>query len=150
MNFIMPEADLDSVLKRPLNLNEIPSERINEFTIQYRRWYNFYAERRKSGLLQHLKAIPSRLSTDRCVYDRLTSFQKKNTFVYFDDRNPKILLGYLLFLPKFAPSNTTPKILSWTLQFDNGYWAFKSVMGELGIEYFISDGVKGPEHPIDK
>ena len=96
-----------------------------------------------------MKAIPVRLSNDKCIYDKLTVFQKENTFIYFDDRHPEKVLGYMLFIPRIKNVMPAPRIWSWILQFRFGLWNFKAVTGEEGLEYFLSEGIKGPEKPIE-
>ena len=145
LNYVMSEYDLDTLNTNHFNLNEIPEQKLKDFGQMLGSFYQYFFEKRQSNSAQHLSAIPLRLSSDKCIYEKLTPFQRENTFVYFDDRYPEKPLGYMLFVPKFKKTITASRIWSWTLQFESGYWAFKSPMGTVGMEYFISEGVKGPK-----
>lgn len=148
LNFIVSDYKLDSTDKLHFKKNEVPNESLLNFEKEIQLLYQFFYERRNLNLIQHLTAIPIRFSSDKCMYEKLTPFQRENTFVYYDNRNSNIPLGYMLFVPKFKKSITESRIWSWTLIFNNGLWAFRSPMGEIGIEHFVSQGIKGPKHPI--
>lgn len=148
LNYIISDFNLDTTNKSHFKKNEIPEEKLIRFERQLRLFYQYFFERKKASIAEHLNAIPMRLSFDQCMYEKFTTFQRENTFVYFDDRKPTVPLGYILFVPKFNEKIYEPRIWSWTLQFNMGIWAFESLMGEVGMEHFISEGVKGPEHPI--
>ena len=150
LNYIFAESNLDTLDRIHFKKNEISDKSLNDFTSEFSSFYQYFFERNKISVAQHISAIPIRLSSESCIYEKLIPYQQQYTFVYFDDRNPKKILGYLLFVPKFKDKIKAPRILSWTLQFEAGNWAFRSPMGTVGIEYFISEGVKGPEHPIGK
>ncbi len=86
---------------------------------------------------------PIRLSSDTFIYNRMTAFQKENTFVFYDKRNPEKTLGYILFMPPIKDKIEQPKIWSWTLMFQYGKVVFKAITGEEGYEYFFSTQVNG-------
>lgn len=148
LNYIMSESSLDTLNKNHFKQNEISFEKFNHFLNEYKKFHQYFYERKHLNIAQHLSALPIRLSSDKCMYEKLIPFQQQNTLVYFDDRYPEKILGYMLFIPKLKDVISAPRIWSWTLQFEAGHWAFRSPMGTVGIEYFISEGIEGPEHPI--
>ena len=148
LNYIASEYNLDSTDVKHFKKGEIPKESFENFKSDFNSFYQYFYERRTSDIVTHLSALPIRLSSDKCIFEKFIPFQKENTLVYFDDRYPNKILGYMLFMPKLNTKSNASRIWSWNLQFEAGYWAFKSLMGSVGVEYFISEGVKGPEHPI--
>ena len=148
LNYVITETSVDTIDKYHFKKGEISKENFDMFAREIRGFRQYFLEKKDRSIVQHLCALPIRLSPDKCIYDRLIPFQQQNTLIYFDDRHPEKVLGYILFIPKYKDVTPSPRILSWILQFDAGYWAFRSPMGTVGIEYFISEGVKGPEHPI--
>jgi hypothetical protein len=101
-------------------------------------FYRYFQEREDKLIIENLTIIPLRLSSDTFIYNRLTKFQKENTFVFFDKRNPQATLGYVLFVPPIQNMISEPRIWSWTLLFKFGKYMFKSATGEVGYEYIFS------------
>lgn len=150
LNYIYANVRLDTMNTRQFNIRELSDQQMKSFKDQFMSFYRFLAERQRDEIVKHLTAIPVRLSKDKCIYDKLTAFQKQNTFIYFDDRHPEKVLGYMLFIPRIKDVMSAPRIWSWILLFKSGFWAFKAVTGEEGMEYFLSEGIKGPEKPIEQ
>ncbi len=99
-------------------------------------FYQYLLNQNDDKLIQHLKLVPFRKKKNE-IYQQLTSFQKENAFVYFDDRNPEKILCYILFIPK-VKNIEGPKIWSWTLMYKFGKFVFRSVDGKEGEEYLFS------------
>ncbi len=144
LNYLVSDFPLDSTDERHFKAKEIPEENFKTFKEEYLTSIQFFAERNKDHFMDHLQALPIRLSTEKYIYQRLTDFQKQNTFVFFDDRHPNQPLGFMLFIPSVPNKLNSPRIWSWTLEFAFGVWAFKSPMGLVGVEYLFSNGVEGP------
>ncbi|KAA9038705.1 hypothetical protein FW778_14255 [Ginsengibacter hankyongi] len=100
-------------------------------------FYNYLKEHQKDKLAENVTLMPIRISNDTLVYNGLTGFQKKNTFIFFDKRFPGRTLGYVLFMPVIKDISTNSRIWSWTLLFKFGRYMFKSVTGEEGYEYMF-------------
>lgn len=145
LDYLFVNGILDSVNSTKFGSTELNQKQYQNLREQYQHFYQFFNERDKIKLVSHLNAMPIRLFTDKCIYQKLSAYQKKNTFVYFDDRKPDQILGYLLFVPKIAGKLSVSRIMSSTLLFDSGVWAFKSFTGEIGIEYFLSEGIHPPD-----
>jgi hypothetical protein len=101
-------------------------------------FYQFLQGTQNQNPSSNLVAIPARLSNDKFIYNRLTSFQKNNTLVFFDKEEPTKTLGYMLFIPPIKNIESTTKIWSWTLLFKFGKFMFRSSTGEEGYEYLFS------------
>ena len=95
----------------------------------------FYSSFNKENI-NFLKVKPLRFISDKYVYDRLTKFQKENTFVLVDNRKPEKILYYLLIIPTSALKSieSTPKFLSWELIYVNGNFYFQDLWGNYGLE----------------
>lgn len=65
---------------------------VNEF-------YNYFVNNKKEELIENLTALPVQKSNDTFIFNKFNSFQKENTMVFFDKRNPDKTLGYILFFP---------------------------------------------------
>ncbi|MBE7169656.1 MAG: hypothetical protein INR73_03655 [Williamsia sp.] len=148
LNYILPESSLDTNNRSHFKESEISSRKLSLFISEFKKFHQYFFEQKDRSLAEHLSILPIRLSPNKCIYKEMTLFQQQYTFVYYDNRFPEKILGYILFAPKFKNITSGPRIWSWTLQFDAGHWAFRSPMGTVGMEYFISDGSKGPEQPI--
>jgi hypothetical protein len=127
-------ATTDSVT---FKLGEINNEDLTTLKSELKVFYRFLQERGAKTLAKNLGAMPLRLSNDKFIYNRLTPFQKENTLIFFDKRNPHKTLGYILFIPDNLSSAGKPKIWSWTLMFKFGKYIFKSVTGQEGAEYIF-------------
>ena len=68
------------------------------------------------------------MSKDTFIFNRLSTFQKANTFVFFDKRHPDKTLGYMLFIPPVKNVNPRTKIWSWSLGFKFGKFYFTSLI----------------------
>ena len=144
LDYLFVNGRLDSSNRRSFKPNELSLKQYQSLYEQYHHFYQFFSEREKIRLISHLSAMPIRLSTDKCLYEKLSPYQKENTFIYFDDREPDHILGYLLFIPKIPGKIYASRIMSLTLLFDSGVWTFKSFTGEIGLEYFLSEGIRPP------
>jgi hypothetical protein len=138
LNFLFIDKNLDSSRISQLKENEISTEQLNNLRSELKGFYRYFQERGDKLIIENLIIIPIRLSKDTFVYNQLTTFQKENTFVFFDKRNPQATLGYVLFVPPIKGIITEPRIWSWTLLFQFGKYMFKSATGEVGSEYIFS------------
>lgn len=141
--YVFTNSTLDSSNKKNLDINKLGVDQLNNLKTELNSFYQYLQEREHQNLTAYLTALPIRLSTDSFVYKKLTSFQKQNTFIYYDKRFPRKTLGYILFIPPLNNLIAAPKIWSWTLEFKFGRFVFKSVTGKEGYEYiFIPDEFK--------
>ena len=138
LNFLFIDKKLDSTGITQLKENELSTEQLINLKSEFKSFYRYFQERENNLLIENLTIIPSRVSSDTFIYNRLTTFQKENTFVFYDKRNPKATLGYILFVPPIKNIITEPRIWSWTLLFKFGKYMFKSATGEVGYEYIFS------------
>ena len=74
---------------RPIRLGSLKKE-LNDL-------FNFLQADRKRSLADNLTLMPIRLSHDTSIYNKLTDFQKANTFILFDKRFPDTTISYILF-----------------------------------------------------
>ena len=138
LNYVFINRQLDSSKTTTINDSELTSDQLKSLQNELNSFYNFLRENEKSHLAENLTITPIRLSKDTFVYNRLTSFQKQNTFVLFDKRSPGKTISYILFLPPIKNKTDQPRIWSWTLLFKFGKLMFASVTGEEGYEYIFS------------
>ncbi len=138
INYLFVNKKLDTADMTQLKENELSNEQLISLKSEFKIFYRYFQERENKSLIENLSIIPIRLSSDTFIYDRLTAFQKENTFIFFDKRNPKETLGYLLFIPPIKNLIAEPRIWSWTLMFQFGKFIFKSATGEVGNEYIFS------------
>ncbi len=117
---------------------KLPGDKMDNLKSAVNSFYRYVQEREDQKLGENLKAIPIRFSPDKCIYKKLTAFQRDNTLVFYDRRQPKKVLGYMLVMPAMKGVITKPKIWSWTLVFQFGKYVFQSVTGQLGYEYMFS------------
>ena len=137
-NYIFINAKADSSQLPPSNLHNSTNQQLNNLKETVNTFYRFLQERENKKLSENLVAIPVRISPDKYIYDRLTNFQKNNTVIFFDKREPTKTLGYMLFIPAIKHVTSSGKIWSWSLVFKFGKFMFKSVTGEEGYEYMFS------------
>jgi len=140
LNYVFINRQLYSSKTTTINDSELTSDQLKSLQNELNSFYNFLRENEKSHLAENLTITPIRLSKDTFVYNRLTSFQKQNTFVLFDKRSPGKTISYILFLPPIKNKTDQPRIWSWTLLFKFGKLMFASVTGEEGYEYIFSPG----------
>lgn len=137
-NYVFINAKVDSSRLAQSILHNLTPQQLNSLKETVNTFYRFLQERENKKLSENLVAIPTRVSTDKCIYDRLTAFQKNNTLIFFDKREPTKILGDILFIPAIKNVTSSSKIWSWTLVFKFGKFMFKSITGEEGYEYMFS------------
>ena len=123
-------------------LNNLTKEKLGALRKTVNSLFEFLMQAENKKTAANLEAIPSRLSPDKNIYNRFTTFQKNNTLVFFDKRTPNKTLGYILYLPVIKNISTTTKIWSWTLAFKLGQYYFISATGEEGYEYLFDPGIR--------
>ena len=138
LHYLVTKKNLDSSNQATISDKELSPGQLESFKSELNSFYSFLRENEKSHLAENLTITPIRLSKDTFVYNRLTSFQKQNTFVLFDKRSPGKTISYILFLPPIKNKTDQPRIWSWTLLFKFGKLMFASVTGEEGYEYIFS------------
>ena len=137
INYLFIDKKLDSGLTH-FKADELSNQQFIYLKSELKKIYQYFQERENRSLIENLNIVPIRLSSDTFIYNRLTTFQKENTFVFYDKRNPKSTLGYVLFIPPIKNIIAEPRIWSWTLLFKFGQYQFESTIGELGYEYIFS------------
>jgi hypothetical protein len=118
-------------------LNNVKDEKLDNIRKTVNDFFDFLMRTKNKKNAANLTVIPSRLSPDKNIYNRFTSFQKNNSLVFYDKRTPDKMLGYILFLPVIKGISTITKIWSWTLGFKLGQYYFISATGEEGYEYLF-------------
>lgn len=136
-HYLFTNSKIDTSHQIANDINVLSGDKMNNLKTALNSFYRYLQEREGEGLAENLNVIPIRLSDDKYIYNNLTSFQKENTFVFYDKRTPKKILGYILFMPPMKNLIASPKIWSWTLEFKFGKFVFKSVTGEEGKEYMF-------------
>ena len=137
INYLFIDKKLDSGLTY-LKENELSNQQLICLKSELKKIYQYFQERENKSLIENLSIVPIRLSSDTFIYNRLTTFQKENTFVFYDRRTPKATLGYVLFIPPIKNIIAESRIWSWTLLFKFGQYQFESATGEVGSEYIFS------------
>lgn len=137
INYLFVDKKLDTEVTQ-LKENELNKEQLITLKLQLKELYQYFQERENISLIENLEILPIRLSTDTFIYNRLTAFQKENSFIFFDKRIPKETLGYVLFIPSIKDLIKEPRIWSWTLMFQFGKFIFRSATGEEGHEFIFS------------
>lgn len=143
LNYLFVNSKLDSSKTSEIASNELSADQLNSLKKQLKTFFKFLQEREDKNLAENLTSVPFRLSNDKSIYNNLSSFQKENTFIFFDKRYPKKTLGYILFVPALNKIVSTPRIWSWTLTYQYGRYMFKSVTGEEGYEFIFTPDEKG-------
>ena len=118
-------------------LNHLSEQKLGTLRKNINSFFEFLRQVDKEKISANLIVLPSRLSPDKNIYSHFTSFQQKNSLVFFDKRSPAKTLGYILFLPVMKGISSTTKIWSWTLSFELGHYYFISATGEEGYEYMF-------------
>ena len=140
--YFFTNTQKDSVENGKANILKIPPQKLDLLKRTVNDFYNYFMGHKNENLAENLSAIPIRISKDTFIFNRLTAFQKENTFVFFDKRKPDQTLGYMLFIPPIKNINSKTKIWSWSLGFKFGKFYFTSLTGEEGYEYMFDIMVK--------
>jgi hypothetical protein len=138
LNYVFINKKLDSTNQMAISDNELSSDQVKSLKEELNAFFNFLQEDEKNHLVENITLTPIRLGKDTFIYNRLTKFQKENTFILFDKRFPNKILGYVLFIPPIRNKVAESRIWSWALLFKFGKYVFKSVTGEEGYEYIFS------------
>ncbi|MDQ6762625.1 MAG: hypothetical protein M3015_08360 [Bacteroidota bacterium] len=136
--YLFTNSKVDSIEEGKLILSDLGYDNLNYLKSELTAFYRYLQEREDQHLAENLAAMPARLAADTSIYNQFTSFQKVNTFVFYDKRSPQKVLGYLLFMPPYKGLIHSPKIWSWTLVFKFGKFTFRSVTGQEGYEYLYT------------
>jgi len=137
LHYLFTNKQLDSSNQTAISDNELNSGQVRSLRKDLNDFFNFLHEHEKDRLGENLTLIPIRLSHDTSFYNRLTDFQKANTFILYDKRFPDTTLSYVLFISPLKNIIEDTRIWSWTLEFKFGKYMFKSVTGEEGYEYIF-------------
>ena len=136
--FLFVNTTVDSTKFRTVTYSDLTASQLNNLKSELKTFYRFLQERQERSIIENMKVIPFRLSKETGILKMLTSYQKKNSYVFFDRRNPDHPYGYILFISGNSNSSGREKIWSWTLVYKFGKFIFKSVTGEEGYEYIFS------------
>ncbi len=118
--------------------DSISTEQLNSLKKQLNTFYRYMHKDGNEMLFKNLSVIPIRFASSKSVYNNLTPFQKENTLVLIDERFPKKIIQYILFMPPTSRVIVEPRIWSWTLSYQYGKYMFKGISGEEGYEYIFS------------
>lgn len=95
LNYLFIENKLDTAALQ-LEDNEITNEQLLVLKSQMRKFFRYFQERENESLIENPGILPIRLSSDTFVYNRLITFQKENTYIFFDKRSSEKTLGYII------------------------------------------------------
>lgn len=138
LHYVFVNKPLDSSNQTTVSNTELTPEQVKTLKKELNDFSNFIKKYEKDHFTKNLTLIPIRLRRDTSIYNRLTDFQKENTYVLYDGRFPDTTLSYILFVPPLKKIIDNPRIWSWTLMFKFGKYMFKSLTGEEGYEYIFS------------
>ena len=109
--------------------------RTKKMLIEFNNFFSFFVGKE----IDQISTTPLRLCKDKYIYDRLTPFQKKNTFAVIDSKFPDKVFAYLLFVPTNFAKADTPRIMSWTLGYTLGVYYFEDMLGKKGMEFLFEE-----------
>lgn len=138
LNFLFANTKLDSSNKK-LSISELNESQLTALRYELKLFYRFLQETKNKSLIENITVMPAEKYKDKFIYNRLTDFQKQNTFIFYDKRFPDRILGYLLIIPPINNIISAPRIWSWTLIYKFGKFVFRSITGEEGQEYLFEE-----------
>lgn len=137
LNYLFIDRKLDSTQNSQLGDNVFKKGELERFKRELLDYFRYFQEKSDTAFIDNIDIIPLRLSKDTFIYDRMTEFQKANTYVLYDKRNPEKILFYLLFIPPIKDYINEPRIWSWKLGYEYGKFIFTSPNGEEGYEHLF-------------
>ena len=138
LNYVFTNKQPDSTDQSTPNNSALTADQLKSLKKELNIFYTFLQQHEKDDLATNLTLMPVRLSHNTFIYDKLTNFQKENTFILYDKRFPGKAISYVLFIPAVKNIIRNERIWSWTLLFKFGRYMFKSLTGEEGYEYIFS------------
>ena len=137
LNYLFIDRQLDSTRSSQSGDKIFKEGELITFKRELLDYTRFFQENSDSAIIDNIDIIPLRLSHDTFIYDRMTNFQKANTYVLYDKRNPEKILFYLLFIPTIKDYINEPRIWSWKLGYEYGKFIFTAPNGEEGHEHIF-------------
>lgn len=137
LNYFFIDRKLDSTKGKVLEESIFKKDEYKILKDELQSFYTYFQSRRNANLIENLKLIPIRLTSDSCIYKRMTKFQKANTYVLYDNKNMDLPLFYILFFPPIKGYLTEPRIWSWKLGYLYGKIIFTAPNGEMGYEHIF-------------
>lgn len=134
LNYLYIDRQLDSTGKGNLGETVFREGELKRFKRELMDFARYFLEKSDAGFIDSIQIIPLRLSKDTFIYDRMTKFQKKNTYVVYHNSNPDKALFYMLFIPPIKDRISEPRIWSWKLGYQYGKFMFTSPNGKEGYE----------------
>ena len=137
LNYLFIDRKLDSTQNSQLGDNVFKKGELERFKRELLDYFRYFEEKSDTAFIDDIDIIPLRLSKDTLIYDRMTEFQKANTYVLYDKKNPEKTLFYILFIPPIKDYIKEPRIWSWKLGYQYGKFIFTSPNGEEGYEHLF-------------
>lgn len=137
LNYIFIDRKLDSTNESKLEQSIFLKDEYKVLKDELFSFYIYFQSRSNVNLIENLILIPLRLAEDTCIYNRMTQFQKANTYVLFDKKYMEKPLFYILFFPPIKGYTNEPRIWSWKLGYEYGKFYFTAPNGESGYEHIF-------------
>lgn len=137
LNYLFIDRELDSTGKKQIGEDIFKEGELKRFKRELLDYVRYFQEKSDTAFINNIDIIPLRLSNDTSIYNQMTKFQKANTYVLYDKRDPDKTLFYLLFFPPMKDYFSEPRIWSWKLGYQYGKFMFTSPNGEEGYEHIF-------------
>ena len=136
INYLYIDRQLDSTGKGNLGETVFRDEELKRFKRDLMDFARYFQEK-SDGFIDGIQIMPLKLSKDTFIYDQMTKFQKRNTYVVYHNSDPDKALFYVLFIPPIKDRISEPRIWSWNLGYQYGKFMFTSPNGEVGYEHIF-------------
>ena len=137
LNYLFIDREIDSTNKKQMKEDTFKEGELKIFKRQLLDYARYFQENSDAAFINSIDIIPLRLSKDTFIYNQMTKFQKANTYVIYDKRNPDKALFYILFIPPIKGYINKPRIWSWKLGYEYGKFIFTAPNGEEGYEHIF-------------
>ncbi|MEO6870413.1 MAG: hypothetical protein ABI168_12250, partial [Ginsengibacter sp.] len=85
LRYVFTNSKLDMVKTNEMvDLKGLSEEKMENLKTELIDFYRYLQEGKDQKIGENLRAIPIRFSADACFYNKLTSFQQKNTLAFYD------------------------------------------------------------------
>ena len=137
LNYLFIDRKIDSSGKNNRGENVFKEGELEIFKRELLGYVRYFVEKTDTTFMDNIDIIPLRLRKDTFIYNQMTKFQKANTYVIYDKRDPDKALFYMLFIPPIKDYINEPRIWSWNLGYQYGKFIFTSPNGEVGYEHIF-------------
>ena len=137
LNYLFIDRKLDTTGKSLFGDKIFQKDELKIFKRALMDFVRYFQKNNDTAFIDNITLIPLRLSSDTLIYNRMTFFQKANTYVLYDKREIDKPLLYMLFFPSIKGYTKEPRIWSWKLGYQFGKFVFTSPNGEVGYEHIF-------------